>query len=365
MIDGAVLGGRRRIPIRWLLVAAIILWFAYATRGVLGPFIAGLVIAYLLDPVADRLEARGVPRWAAAMLILIGFFGVFALLILAMAPLVVAQFQQLVQNLPQLIQSLGPLVERLSDAAGDVVALETFTNDLMHRAAAWLSTLATGILSRGLAVFNLLALFVMMPVVAFYALRDYDVLTARINAWWPPRYAGTIRRLLGESDAALAGFVRGQSLVCLSLAIFYSVGWSLLGLNYALVLGTLAGVLGFVPYLGVVVSVGLGLLVGLGQWGPDVLHLGLILVIFFVGQILESTVLTPNLIGNRIGLHPLWVLFAVFAGGELLGILGVFLAVPVAAVLGVVMRWLLGEYLKSPLFMDEDEPPPEDVTVSA
>jgi predicted PurR-regulated permease PerM len=306
--EGAVLGGRRRIPIRWILVAAIILWFAYATRGVLGPFIAGLVIAYLLDPVADRLEQRGVPRWVAAMLILVGFFGVFALLILAMAPLVAAQFQQLVQNLPQLIQSLGPLVERLSDAAGDVVALETLTNDLMHRAAAWLSTLASGILSRGLAVFNLLALFVMMPVVAFYALRDYDALTTRINAWWPSRYAATIRRLLGESDAALAGFVRGQSLVCLSLAIFYSAGWSLIGLNYALVLGTLAGVLGFVPYLGVVVSVGLGLLVGLGQWGPDVLHLGLIVGVFFVGQLLESTVLTPNLIGNRIGLHPLWVL---------------------------------------------------------
>ncbi|WP_374593838.1 AI-2E family transporter [Sphingosinicella sp.] len=364
MSEGAVLGGRRRIPIRWILVAAIILWFAYATRGVLGPFIAGLVIAYLLDPVADRLEQRGVPRWVAAMLILVGFFGVFALLILAMAPLVAAQFQQLVQNLPQLIQSLGPLVERLSDAAGDVVAIETLSNDLMHRAAAWLSTLASGILSRGLAVFNLLALFVMMPVVAFYALRDYDALTTRINAWWPSRCAGTIRRLLGESDAALAGFVRGQSLVCLSLAIFYSVGWSLIGLNYALVLGTLAGVLGFVPYLGVVVSVGLGLLVGLGQWGPDVLHLGLIVGIFFVGQLLESTVLTPNLIGNRIGLHPLWVLFAVFAGGELLGILGVFLAVPVAAVLGVVMRWLLGEYLKSPLFLD-DESPPEDVTLSA
>lgn len=364
MSEGAVLGGRRRIPIRWMLVAAIILWFAYATRGVLGPFVAGLVIAYLLDPVADRLERRGVPRWAAAMLLLVGFFGVFALLILAMAPLVVAQFQQLVQNLPQLVQSLEPLIERLSNAVGDVVGLETLSNDLMHRAAAWLSTLASGILSGGLAVFNLLALFVMMPVVAFYALRDYDGLTTRINAWWPSRYAETIRRLLGESDAALAGFVRGQSLVCLSLAIFYSVGWSLIGLNYALVLGTLAGVLGFVPYLGVVVSVGLGLLVGLGQWGPDVLHLGLIVGIFFVGQILESMVLTPNLIGNRIGLHPLWVLFAVFAGGELLGILGVFLAVPVAAVLGVVMRWLLGEYLKSPLFLD-DELPPEDVTVSA
>lgn len=358
MSDGAVLTFRRRIPIRWILVAAIILWFAYATRGVLGPFIAGLIIAYLLDPAADRLEARGIRRWLATALILAMFFGVFALLILAMAPLVMAQFQQLMQNLPQLIQSLEPLVEKMSNAAGDVVAFETLSNDLMHRAATWLSDLASGILSQGLAFFNLLALLVMMPVVAFYALRDYDTLTARIDAWWPPRYAPTIRTLLNESDAALAGFVRGQSLVCLSLAIFYSVGWSLIGLDYALVLGTLAGVLGFVPYLGVVVSVGLGLLVGLGQWGPDVLHLGLILVIFFVGQILESTVLTPNLIGNRIGLHPLWVLFAVFAGGELLGILGVFLAVPVAAVIGVLVRWLLGEYLKSPLFLDDEPDPP-------
>lgn len=346
------------IPLRWLFVIAAVLWFAYATRGVIGPFMAGLVIAYLLDPLTDRLETRGVPRWAAALMVLFVFFGVFALLIVAMAPLVIQQLQQLVDNLPKLIAAVKPLAERLFLAAGDVVEVDTLTNNLMIRASNWVTGIAGSILSGSIAVINVLALLVMMPVVAFYALRDYDTLTMRINAWWPGRFAGTIRGLLTESDAALAGFIRGQSLVCLALAIFYSVGWSLIGLDYALVLGTMAGVLGFVPYLGVVVSVGLGLLVGLGQWGPDPVNLGLILGIFFVGQILESTILTPNLIGNRIGLHPLWVLFAVFAGGELAGVLGVFLAVPVAAVLGVVVRWVIGEYLKSPLFAETGPPPP-------
>lgn len=355
---GRLAATRDRVPLRWVLVLALMLWFAYATRGVIGPFCAGLVIAYLLDPVTDRIEARKVPRWAATALVLAAFFGVFALLILAMAPLVIAQLQQLVDNLPALIEAAKPLANRLFVAAGGVVEVDTLANDIMRRVAVWVSGTATGILSGGLAVFNVLALAVMTPVVAFYALRDYDLLTSRVDGWWPRPYAATIRALLAKSDQALAGFVRGQSLVCLALAIFYSVGWSLLGLDYALVLGVLAGVLGFVPYLGVVVSVGLGLLVGLGQWGPDPINLGLILGIFFVGQILESTVLTPNLIGNRIGLHPLWVLFAVFAGGELLGILGIFLAVPVAAIIGVVVRWLIGEYLKSPLFAPDHRPPP-------
>jgi predicted PurR-regulated permease PerM len=341
---------RSRIPLRWIFVGLLILWFAYATRGVLGPFVAGLVIAYLLDPVADKLESRGLPRWAAASIMLALFFGVFALLIVAMAPLVIAQFNALVTNLPQLIAAVKPIAERLFVAAGDIVDVQAVAGNAMNRAATFLTGLASGLLTGGLAVINVLALVVMMPVVAFYALRDYDSLTRRIDSYWPTRYAPTIRGLLAQSDAALAGFIRGQSLVCLALAVFYSVGWSLIGLDYALVLGTLAGVLGFVPYLGVVVSVGLSLLVGLGQWGLDPLHFGLLLGIFFLGQMLESTVLTPNLIGNRIGLHPLWVLFAVFAGGELLGILGVFLAVPVAAVIGVLVRWLIGEYLRSEIY---------------
>ena len=341
---------RSRIPLRWVIVAAAILWFAYATRGILGPFVAGLVIAYLLHPLADRLVARRVPRWLATLVMLLVFFGLFGLLIMAIAPVLLAEFQQLARDLPAMVESLRGPAERLLRSVGAIVAVDDLMNTATERAAGWAGQVASSLLSGGLAVINLLALFIMMPVVAFYALRDFDTLAARIDQLWPQRYASTIRTLLAESDMALAGFLRGQMLVCLSLAVFYAAGWSLVGLEYGLVLGILAGVLGFVPYLGYVVSVGLALIVGIGQWGIDSPSLLAVLAVFFAGQMLESMVLTPNLVGNRIGLHPLWVLFAVFAGGELAGVLGVFLAVPVAAILGVVMRWLLREYQQSPLY---------------
>jgi predicted PurR-regulated permease PerM len=350
-MNAPVAGGRdRRVSWGWLVVLAVLIWFAYVTRGVIGPFLAGLVIAYLLDPVTDRIEAKGLPRWAATGSVLLLFFGLFAALVVAMAPLVIAQFSQLVESLPQLIEGVRPLFDRLATAAGGIVDPAQVSGGMVERVVTWGTGLVSGIVASSLKVFNVLALVIIMPVVAFYALRDYDVLTSRIDGWWPRAHAETIRTLLADSDKALAGFIRGQSLVCLVLAVFYAAGWSIIGLDYSLVLGILAGVLGFVPYLGVAVSVGLSLLVGIGQFGLDPLHLGLIFGIFFVGQILEGSVLTPNLIGNRIGLHPLWVVFAVFAGGEIAGILGVFLAVPVAAVIGVFVRWLITEYLRSPLY---------------
>ncbi len=353
---------RRRVSWRWLLVLAVIIWFTYATRGVIAPFLAGLVIAYLLDPLTTKLERRGIRRWASTLIVLTIFFGLFAGLVLAATPLLIAQLEQLAHNLPQIIESIKPLLEKFFLEAGDYVDVSAFSGDLVNKGVNWVTGVASNVLAGGLKVFNVLALIIIMPVVAFYTLRDYDHLTSRIDQWWPRRYATTIRQLLGEADASLAGFIRGQSLVCLVLAIFYAIAWSLTGLDYALVLGMLAGLLGFVPYIGVIVSVGLALLVGFGQWGFDPAHLGLVLGVFFVGQIMEGSVLTPNLIGNRIGLHPLWVLFAVFAGGELMGILGVFLAVPVAAVIGVVVRWLLSEYLVSPLY-DEDLAAPEEPAV--
>jgi predicted PurR-regulated permease PerM len=342
--------GGIRANLGWFFVAAVVLWFAYATRGVLGPFLAGLVIAYLLDPVADRIEARGAPRWLATIIVLLLFFGTFVVLATAIAPVLFFEFEQLSRELPQLFAQLRPLAQRLLNLLGGFVEVDTLTGDIAARIGNWAASFAGSLLSGGLAVINVLAILIMMPVVAFYALRDFDALTARIDGWWPHRYAGTIRALLRQSDTALAGFLRGQSMVCLSLAVFYAVGWSLVGLDYGLVLGILAGVLGFVPYLGYVVSVSLALLVGFGQWGFEPLSLGLVLGVFFVGQVLESSVLTPNLVGNRIGIHPLWVLFAVFAGGELAGVIGVFLAVPVAAILGVIVRWLMEEYLKSPIY---------------
>ncbi len=339
----------------WLVVLAILIWFFWETAAVLPPFLAGLVIAYLLDPVADRLEARGMKRWLATTLVLVLFFALFAGLILLIAPLMVSQLTALIDSLPRLVAELRPLAERLYAQANVLVDLEGIADNLLQRAAGIATSVLSGVLEQGLAFFNILALVIIMPVVAFYSLRDFDSLTAKLRSMIPPRFASQTALLLDEMDAALAGFVRGQFIVCSALAVFYAAGWWLTGLEFALVLGLIAGILAFVPYLGAVISVALALLVGLGQFGADPWHLFFIFLVFQIGQVLEGSVLTPNLIGERIGLHPLWVLFAVFAGGELAGLWGVFLAVPVAAVIAVLVRAVIRAYLSSPLYGAEPE----------
>ncbi|MGB3721577.1 MAG: AI-2E family transporter, partial [Pacificimonas sp.] len=334
---------------------ALLLWFVWQTSAVLPPFLGGLAIAYLLDPVTDRLEARGWKRWIATTFVLVVFFALFAGLILLIAPLLVSQLTALIESLPVLIATLRPLAERLYAEANVLVDLEGATDDLLQRVAGMATGVLRGVLEQGLAFFNVLALLVIMPVVAFYSLRDFDLLTAKMRGWIPPRFETRTSRLLEEMDNALAGFIRGQFLVCSALAVFYAAGWWLTGLEFALVLGLIAGILAFVPYLGAVISVVLALLVGLGQFGVDPLQLFFIFLVFQIGQILEGSVLTPNLIGERIGLHPLWVLFAVFAGGELAGLWGVFLAVPVAAVIAVLVRAVMRAYLRSPLYGAEPE----------
>lgn len=331
----------------WLLLIIGFIALFWAARSVISPFIAGFVIAYLLDPPAQRLERRGWPRWLAAITVLSLFVTAIVGIGFASAPIIQAQVLQLVETLPKLIETTLPVAERLLRHT----PLSTSSNDIIatigNRATAWLSESAGSIIAGSLAFVTVITFVVISPIVAFYLLRDWPIVLARVESWWPRPQLPVIQRLLRESDAALSGFVRGQSLVCLTLAIFYAIGWSLVGLDYAIVLGLLAGVLGFVPFLGVIFAVVLSLLIALGQWGLDPFHLGLVVGIFFVGQALESSVLTPNLIGNRIGLHPVWVLFAVFAGGEVAGLAGVFFAVPVAAVLGVIVRAALVHYRTS------------------
>lgn len=336
-----------RIHWGWLLLIigfAVLFW---ASRHVLGPFVAGFVVAYLLDPLAQRLERRKWPRWAASATVLVLFFAVIIGVLLASAPIIEAQINQLIITLPKLIDTTLPLAERLLKDSRMFANSQEIVANLGNRAVGWFSGAIGTIVASSLAFVNLISFVVITPIVAFYLLRDWPIVLARIESWWPRKQLPEIKAVLADSDAALSGFVRGQSLVCLSLAVFYAIGWSLVGLDYAVVLGLLAGILGFVPFLGVIFAVGLSLLVGLGQWGFDWLQLGLVLGVFFIGQMLESSVLTPNLIGNRIGLHPVWVLFAVFAGGTVAGIVGVFFAVPVAAVLGVVVRYALAHYRRS------------------
>jgi predicted PurR-regulated permease PerM len=353
---GLSIADRLSLPrIHWAWLLFIIGFFAlfWTSRSIIGPFIAGFILAYLLDPPTHWLQARGLPRWAAAAISLLLFILAFVAIILATAPIVQAQVTHLMTAFPKIIDETIPAAEKLLDGSKVVGNSRDVLTNLGNRAAVWLSQSLGALVEGSLALVNIITFIVVTPVVAFYLLRDWRGILAEIESWWPRRQLPAVKSILGESNAALSGFVRGQSLVCLTLAVFYAVGWSFVGLNFAVVLGILAGVLGFVPFLGVLFAVAMSLIVALGQWGFDWVHLAMVLGVFMVGQALESSVLTPNLIGNRIGLHPVWVLFAVFAGGQVAGLAGVFLAVPVAAVLGVIVRRALAHYRHS-YFYDPD-----------
>jgi predicted PurR-regulated permease PerM len=336
-----------RIHWGWVLLIIGFVALFWAARSVVGPFIAGFVVAYLLDPPARRLENRGWPRWLASVTVLVLFVVAIVGIGFASAPIIQAQVLQLVDTLPKLVNETIPIAERLLRNSTLAANSKEVIANIGNRAVGWLSDSFGTILAGSLAFVNVVTFVVVTPIVAFYLLRDWPIILQRIESWWPRPQLPVIKALMAQSDAALSGFVRGQSLVCLTLAVFYAAGWSLVGLDYAIVLGLLAGVLGFVPFLGVIFAVVLSLLIALGQWGWDPFHLGLVIGVFLVGQALESSVLTPNLIGNRIGLHPVWVLFAVFAGGQVAGLAGVFFAVPVAAVLGVIVRAALAHYRSS------------------
>jgi predicted PurR-regulated permease PerM len=336
-----------RIHWGWLLLIAGLVALAWASRGVVGPFVAAFIIAYLLDPLASRLQRVGLPRSLASVLVLLAFVGLLVGLVLASAPIIEAQVLQLIRAFPELVAQTVPLAERLLAATASQFDVKALVEQLSGRALGWATDAIGPIIAGGLGLVNLINFVIVTPIVSYYLLRDWPGILRAVEGWWPRRELPAFRAVMRDCDSALGGFVRGQSMVCLVLAVFYAVGWSVVGLDYAIVLGLLAGVFGFVPFLGVIVAVALSLMVALGQYGLDWVQLLLVYGVFQVGQIFESAVLTPNLIGDRIGLHPVWVLFAVFAGGAVAGIAGVFLAVPVAAVLGVIVRAMLDNYRRS------------------
>lgn len=337
---------------RWIgpVIAVVLLFVAiYAIKGILLPFIAGLAIAYFLDPAADKLENWGLPRWLATISILVTFF-IFATLIIALIwPLAASQFSGIAQALPGYVAKVKPLVLDLVDQAGPERAKE-LVSQITGRLAEMAGQLAQDLITGGLALFNLLSLLLITPVVAFYMLRDWDRMTAQIDSWLPRKYEPVIKTLLQESDAVLAGFVRGQVLVVVAEAVLYAAGWSLLGLDYGLVLGLLAGLLAFIPFVGPLFAVAMSLIIAIGQFGDNYLMIAAVFSVFLVVQAVEGMVLQPRFIGERVGLHAVWVLLAVFAGGHLMGFVGVLIALPVAAVIAVLIRFTLKQYLASDLY---------------
>ena len=362
----------KRQALFWLVAFAVFVGFLIVFRAILLPFLAGMALAYFLDPVADRLEAWGLSRLMATLLILVLFLVLFAAALLGIIPSLVEQAAGFAERLPAYIASLQSVIASESSPLRSIigepsVALEENLNAVLTEGAGFITGLFASIWAGGQALIDVVGLFVVTPVVAFYLLLDWDRMVARIDTLAPRDHVGTIRKIARDIDAAVAGFVRGQGTVCLILGAIYGIGLSLVGLNFGLLIGLVAGLISFIPYVGSIVGLVLALGVALVQFWPDgeYLRIGLVLAVFFGGQFFEGNILQPKLVGGRIGLHPVWLMFALFAFGSLFGFTGLLVAVPASAAIGVLVRFAVGRYEESELYRGrEDEPAPPGDTAT-
>jgi predicted PurR-regulated permease PerM len=347
----------QRQMIFWTAALVILILALWLLGDIMLPFIAGLALAYFLDPVADALERLGLPRLAATLVILIASLVAIAVLLLLLLPVLGDQITRFTSNLPSLMQALVKLFNDLAPQWLKEMLAASGTNvpaslsDLAGKAAGWLATILTSILTGGLALVNVISLLIVTPIVAFYMLNDWDHMVAKVDGWLPRDHHNTIRSLARQIDEAMAGFIRGQGTVALFLGIFYAAGLSFAGLNFGLLIGLGAGLLSFIPYIGTIIGGVLAIGMALIQFWPDWVQILIIVAIFVAGQFIEGNFLSPYLVGNRIGLHPVWLMFALFAFGYLFGFVGLLLAVPLAAAAGVLVRFALQQYLKSPLYL--------------
>ena len=333
-----------------LAALAVLLWLL---RGILLPFVLGMAIGYLLDPLVDRLQRLGISRAAAAGVMVVSSYGVGIVTTVVVAPLLARQLIDLAGNLPAYTRAgydaLAPLLQRVLATPG-AAHVGDLAATAAGRAAEMLGPIASSLIGRSLAVINLALLLAITPLVAFYLLRDWPKLVEEIDGWLPREHAPTIRAQARAIDAVLAGFARGTAIVCATLAVYYAIALTVVGLESGLVIGLVAGAVSFVPYLGTLGGAATAVGVAAFQFWPHWQRVAVVFGIFAVGQLLNDYVLTPNLVGDKVGLHPLWVLFALLAGGTLLGFVGVVIAVPVAAVIGVLARFAITRYKESDFY---------------
>lgn len=340
----------------WSLAALGLGLSLWLFRGILLPFVLGMVMAYFLDPIADWLVRRGLSRLAASLLILIGFVIVIALVILIVVPVIGSQVSGFVDRLPQYLGRLQELALELRNGSlsrffnGDDQTLRQDFQALVRQLSGYTTALVASLWSSSLAVVNFVSLFVVTPVVAFYLLLDWDRMIAKIDALVPRQHVATVRRLARDIDRAVAGFVRGQGSVCLILGTYYAVGLTLVGLNFGLLIGFFAGIISFVPYVGSAIGLIVAIGVALVQFAPDWVWVAATAGVFFTGQFVEGNILQPKLVGASVGLHPVWLMFALFAFGAIFGFVGLLMAVPAAAAVGVLVRFAIHKYLESEMY---------------
>ncbi|MBF9034717.1 AI-2E family transporter [Rhodobacterales bacterium HKCCE2091] len=341
----------RQQLIYWGIAAAVFFLLLLKLGTVLMPFIVGGAVAYFLDPVADRLERAGFSRlWATIVICLVALL-IVVLIILIVVPVLVSQAADLIEEAPTIFQNLqGFISTHFPSAVDEGSPLRQSLNSIGEAIQQRGGQLLESVLSSAAGVVNVLVFIVVVPVVSFYLLKDWDRLVAEIDSLLPRDHAPTIHRLAREIDRTLAGFVRGQGTVCLILGAFYAIALSLVGLNFGLVVGLIAGLLTFIPYLGAliggVLAIGLALFQFWGEWW----WIAAVYAIFQAGQFVEGNFLTPNLVGSSVGLHPVWLIFSLSAFGALFGFVGLLVAVPLAAIVGVLTRFAIEQYRQSLLY---------------
>jgi predicted PurR-regulated permease PerM len=340
----------------WLVTFVVFTAVLWLLRDILLPFVAGAALAYLLTPLADRLERLGLNRILAALLIVgaavVSLLGLAFLLV----PLLVEHGSLLITRIPSYIKRIQDLVVDHNFpwlnwlAPGDRTKT---VSDLVSQAATWLLSFAYSLWSGGKALVSFASIVIVMPVVTFYLICDWHSMLESVDSWIPLRQRETVRRLVQEIDAAIGGFLRGQLAVCVILGCYYAIALMLAGLEFALLIGIMAGMITFVPYVGSMTGLLIASGVALAQFWPDWKRILVVIAIFLVGQFVEGNIVSPKLVGERVGLHPLWMIFAMFAFGYLFGFVGLLLAVPLAAAVAVLLRFGLHQYLASPLYKGE------------
>lgn len=329
--------------------------FLYMISGILLPFVVALIASYFLDPATHKLQTMGLSRTASTFAITLSFFLLVILAGLLVTPLLYDQAVSLLQKIPDFltmakekwIPSFSSAIQKI-----DPHAVEKATESISQASSVVLGILGkimNNVWDSGLAVVNLLSLLFITPIVTFYILRDWETMLQKIDGWLPPEHAPIIRKQAAEIDRTLSGYIRGQTNVCLLLALFYAMGLTLVGLESGFVIGLATGILSFIPYVGLLFGFAVGMVVAVMQFG-NIVDISLVAAVFIAGQVIEGNFITPKLVGDKVGLHPVWIIFGMMAGASMFGFLGILLAIPVTAIIGVLTRFALDIYLHSSFY---------------
>ena len=349
------MSGRAYRLLFWLAVIVLVIVALGLLQAILLPFIAGLVIAFILAPAAARLERWGVGRSLASLAVLIAFLFAVALVFTLLVPLIQNQVVTLIAKVPALVsflrEQMGRVINLLQEElpADQAAKLQDMVGSKVGEALSWLASMFQGLITSSIAILNIVSLVIVTPIVTFLVLRDWEKMVAQLDDYLPRQSLATVREQARIVSDMLVGFVHGQALVCLALAIYYGTTLSFAGLESGLARGLLIGGLAIIPIVGGATGFVLALGLAASQYGTW-REIIIVCIIFGVGQTIEGNFLTPKLVGDRINLHPVWVMFALFAGATLFGFVGLLFAVPMAAVAGVLIRFALSRYRRSAVY---------------